>query len=207
MAGRGGRGRGRGRGFGGASNLPPMGLTFADIQSMSREGTALYPPMRPPVLEDITEDERRIAQTQIGFATRLRSSQYYLTEITKSDNLEKYSDRFLNTAKERPTLKRKGLNPEFFPSDIFETFFNPKKKAKHVKKKKQNINLDDVPDEGDDEEKSGEEKSDEGSQVPSDYDVEEEYDNDYADNYFDNGEGDDNDDLGDGDGGGGGDHD
>ena len=38
---RGGRGGGRG-GFGG-SNLPPMGLTFADIQSMSREGTALYP--------------------------------------------------------------------------------------------------------------------------------------------------------------------
>ena len=47
--GRGGRGGGRG-GFGGggrggfgAGNLPPMGLTFADIQSMSREQSALYP--------------------------------------------------------------------------------------------------------------------------------------------------------------------
>lgn len=41
---RGGRGSGRG-GFGarGAAGLPPMGLTFADIQSMSREATALYP--------------------------------------------------------------------------------------------------------------------------------------------------------------------
>lgn len=46
--GRGGRGGGRGgigggRGGFGAGNLPPMGLTFADIQSMSREATALYP--------------------------------------------------------------------------------------------------------------------------------------------------------------------
>lgn len=45
MSGRGGgRGRGRGGGRGGfGSSLPPMGLTFADIQSMSREATALYP--------------------------------------------------------------------------------------------------------------------------------------------------------------------
>ena len=46
---RGGRGGGRG-GFGGSSrggfgpsNLPPMGLTFADIQNMSREASELYP--------------------------------------------------------------------------------------------------------------------------------------------------------------------
>ena len=39
----GGRGRGRG-GFGGMSgNAPPMGLTFADIQNLSREATELYP--------------------------------------------------------------------------------------------------------------------------------------------------------------------
>ena len=40
--GRGWRGGGRG-GFGGASNLPPMGLSFADIQNLSREASALYP--------------------------------------------------------------------------------------------------------------------------------------------------------------------
>jgi hypothetical protein len=45
-----GRGGGRG-GFGGrssfgASNPPPMGLTYADIQAMSREQGALYP-VRP----------------------------------------------------------------------------------------------------------------------------------------------------------------
>ena len=44
---RGGRGR-RGGGFGGrggfgANNLPPMGLTFSDIQSMSREENEMYP--------------------------------------------------------------------------------------------------------------------------------------------------------------------
>jgi len=41
--GRGGFGRGGGRGGFGAGGLPPMGLTFADIQAMSKEGTALYP--------------------------------------------------------------------------------------------------------------------------------------------------------------------
>lgn len=43
--GRGGRGRGGfGRGRGGfAGNMPPMGLTFADLQSLSREEDALYP--------------------------------------------------------------------------------------------------------------------------------------------------------------------
>ncbi len=40
--GRGGRGGGRG-GFGGANNPPPMGLTFADLQNLSREATVLYP--------------------------------------------------------------------------------------------------------------------------------------------------------------------
>lgn len=40
--GRGGRGGGRG-GFGGANNPPPMGLTFADLQNLSREATELYP--------------------------------------------------------------------------------------------------------------------------------------------------------------------
>jgi DNA-directed RNA polymerase III subunit RPC7 len=44
---RGGRGATRG-GFGarggfGTSNPPPMGLTFADVQAMSREQSALYP--------------------------------------------------------------------------------------------------------------------------------------------------------------------
>lgn len=41
--GRGGGGRGRGRGGFGGGALPPMGLTFADLQSLSREATAMYP--------------------------------------------------------------------------------------------------------------------------------------------------------------------
>lgn len=42
--GRGGRSGFGGRGgFGGSGALPPMGLTYADVQSMSREATALYP--------------------------------------------------------------------------------------------------------------------------------------------------------------------
>ena len=42
----GGRGGFSGRASFGANNPPPMGLTFADIQAMSREQSALYP-VRP----------------------------------------------------------------------------------------------------------------------------------------------------------------
>jgi hypothetical protein len=37
-----------------------------------------------PVLTEISEEEKRIAQLQTGFATRLKSSPYYIVEVTKS---------------------------------------------------------------------------------------------------------------------------
>ncbi|KAF8069040.1 DNA-directed RNA polymerase III, subunit Rpc31 [Lyophyllum atratum] len=211
--GRGGRGGGRGGrgGFGGASALPPMGLSFADIQNLSREATAMYPPRRLPVFTEPTSEEERIADIQIGFATRLRNSQYYVVEKSKTTELPRYSDKYRPSVSAQPTLKRRDLNEAYFPPTIFDSYFNPKKKRKVVEGKigKPRMNLDEMGDE-DEEEKSGEERSDVGSQAAeSDYDVDEEYDNDYAENYFDNGENDDMDDLGGGGGdeGGGGDYD
>ncbi|KAL4245677.1 DNA-directed RNA polymerase III subunit [Abortiporus biennis] len=207
---RGGRGGGRG-GFGGGrggfgpSNLPPMGLTFADIQNMSREASALYPSMDPlPVLTEYSEEEKKISDLQLGFATRLRKSAYYIVEHTKSSELPRYSDKYRPSPASQPTLKRKDLHQPFFPQEIFEGYFNPKRrKTAERKGPKKRVNLDEIGDDGEDKDKSDEEGSQIGSQAAeSDYDVDEEYDNDYAENYFDNGEGDDNDDLG---GGGGGD--
>ncbi|KAI0296472.1 hypothetical protein BC826DRAFT_1091130 [Russula brevipes] len=177
---RAGRGGARG-GFGGrpsfgTNNPPPMGLTFADIQAMSREQSALYPPLEPlPALTEYSEEERHICDLQRGFAARLRASPYYVTEVAKS------------TAKD--------LHQPFFPQEVFEAYFDPRKKRKLEKKPARRVNLDDLEDDPEQEEKS--EASEAGSQaVEEDYDVDEEYDNDYADNYFDNGEGDDLDDLG-----------
>ncbi|KAJ3815207.1 DNA-directed RNA polymerase III, subunit Rpc31 [Lentinula aff. lateritia] len=204
MAGRGGRGGGRGRGRGfGAGALPPMGLSFADIQSMSREATALYPPMRAPVMNEPTEKEKRITQLQIEFTSRLRKSEYYLVESTKSTELPRYSDKYRPSTTSQPTLKRSDLHAPFFPPEIFEAFFNPKKKSKARKQtgQKRKLNLDEMLDD-DEANESAQEGSDAGgSQGEPDYDTEEEYDNDYADNYFDNGEGENFDDLGDGGGG------
>ncbi|KAJ3002362.1 hypothetical protein NUW54_g5722 [Trametes sanguinea] len=190
-----------------------MGLTFADIQSLSREESELYPPLEPlPLLTEYSEEERRIAELQIGFATRLRNSAYYLVEPTKSTDLPRYSDKYRPSPASQPTLKRKDLHQPFFPQEVFEEYFNPKKK-KLVRKKgsSKRINLDEMVDDGEDQEKTDEERSEVGSQQgEEDYDVEEEYDNDYAENYFDNGEGDDMDDLGGGggdEGGGGYDYD
>ncbi|KAF8636916.1 hypothetical protein AX17_003167 [Amanita inopinata Kibby_2008] len=208
--GRGGRGGTRRGGFGGPSSAPPMGLTFADIQNLSREATALYPPRRLPVYTQPSEDEKCIAQLQIGFATRLKSSPYYVVERTKSTELPRYSDKYRPSVASHPTLKRSDLHAPFFPTEIFEGYFNPRRKRKLTALKKATkvrFNLDEMANEDDEEKSLDDRESDVGSEEPqSDYDVDEEYDNDYAENYFDNGEGDDIDNLGDGggdDGGGG----
>ncbi|KAI6168496.1 DNA-directed RNA polymerase III, subunit Rpc31 [Pisolithus thermaeus] len=213
--------------------MPPMGLTFADVQAMSREADALYPPLDPlPVLLDYSEEEKRICELQNDFATRLRKSAYYVAEAVKSNELERFSDKYRQSPASQPTLRRVDLHAPFFPQEIFEGYFNPKKKRKSVllfsflepvvendvpntaekKPKVSRLHLDDFVDEdAEEQEKSGDEGSNPGSQqAESDYDVDEEYDNDYADNYFDNGEGDDLDDMvggGGGDDGGGGDWD
>ena len=79
-----------------------MGLTIADIQSLSREESALYPvcclfafkasprravtqPLEPlPLLTEYNDQEKRIAELQIGFSTRMRNSPYYIVETSKS---------------------------------------------------------------------------------------------------------------------------
>ncbi|KAF9522792.1 DNA-directed RNA polymerase III, subunit Rpc31 [Crepidotus variabilis] len=204
--GRGGRGGGRG-GFGGANNPPPMGLSFTDLQNLSREATALYPPTNLPVFSEPSSNEAKIAELQLSYAARLRRSPYYVIERTKTTELERYSDKYRPSVASQPTLKRKDLHEPFFPKEILEDYFNPKRKKKsttQAKAGKAKLNLDELAEDADDPEKSSEERSDAGSQVgqESDYDVDEEYDNDYAENYFDNGEGEDMDDVG---GGGGGD--
>ncbi|KAG6918375.1 hypothetical protein DXG01_015027 [Tephrocybe rancida] len=190
-----------------------MGLSFADIQNLSREATAMYPTRQLPVFTEISTQESRVAEIQIGFANRLRKSPYYVVEKTKSTELPRYSDKYRPSVAAQPTLNRKDLNEAFFPPIIFDSYFNPKKKRKAVETKvtgKPRMNLDEMGDD-EEEEKSGDDRSEVGSNAAeSDYDVDEEYDNDYAENYFDNGENDDMDDLGGGggdEGGGGGDYD
>ncbi|KAI0035813.1 DNA-directed RNA polymerase III, subunit Rpc31 [Vararia minispora EC-137] len=209
--GRGGFGGGRGA-LGGAGNPLPMGLTYQDVQSMNRDEDALYPPLEStPALTEYSANEKRICALQNGFAERLRRSPYCVVEPTKSADLEQYSDKHRILAANHPTLKRKDLHEPFFPREVFDGYFNPRKKRQTVHKSSKKINLDDLVDNADELERSDEERSEAAGSQPEeeDYDVDEEYDNDYAENYFDNGEGDDLDDLGGGGGGddGGGDYD
>lgn len=189
----------------------PIGVTFADIQNLSREASELYPPLEPlPVLSTISEKDKRIAGFQSGFVSRLEHSKYYVVEKHKSTDLQRYSDKYRPSVSSRPALRKGDLHAPFFPKALLEEYFNPSQNKK-TKRPQKRVNLDDLADDDDDAEKSDQE----GSQVVSegevsDYDVDEEYDNDYAENYFDNGEGDDMDDLGGGGGGdegGGGDYD
>ncbi|KAK0452294.1 hypothetical protein EV421DRAFT_1768179 [Armillaria borealis] len=84
--------------------------------------------MRPPVMSEFTEDEKKMCQYQIGYATRLKQSAYYIVETAKSKELPKYSDKYRLSSATQPKLKRKDLHQEFFPKDIFEDYFNPRRK-------------------------------------------------------------------------------
>lgn len=44
--------------------------------------------------------------------------------------LPRYSDKYRPSVTSQPTLKRKDLFAPYFPPDIFEGYFNPKKKRK-----------------------------------------------------------------------------
>jgi DNA-directed RNA polymerase III subunit RPC7 len=100
-----------------------------------------------PALTEYSKHEQRICELQIGFATRLRKSQYYLVEKTKSTGacsfdsikalrmnceveLPRYSDKYRPTPASRLTLKKKDLHRPFFPQQIFDDYFNPKNKRR-----------------------------------------------------------------------------
>ncbi|KAG8941359.1 hypothetical protein FRC03_004632, partial [Tulasnella sp. 419] len=146
------------------------------------------------------------------FGARLRHSAYYVVEETKTDQLERYSDKYKPAATMRPTLRAENLNKEFFPSLIWDAHFYSKRKLKSSKFSRKKAKLDwsklglegdGVADNGSD---KGSQEGDEenAEEAVEDYDEENDEDNDYENNYFDNGEEDNEDDLGDGGGGEGG---
>lgn len=45
-------------------------------------------------------------------------------------DLEHYSDRHRPELAAQPTLKRKELHEPFFPPDVFEGYFNPKRRRR-----------------------------------------------------------------------------
>lgn len=198
--------------------MPPMGLSFADIATLSKEPTALYPELSSmPVLSTITDDERTAWRYQDEVAAKLRRSAYYIVEETKSKEPPRYSDKYRINANTRPTLKESDLNKDFFPSQIWDIYFHPKKRKKSDTSGKQKgalaINFDalESAEAGDapgspTSSQGGKASGDEEEVVQGDYEDEE--DDDYNDNYFDNGEdGDEGDMGGGGDEGGGGDYD
>lgn len=99
------------------------------------------------MLTSISEEDRKICELQNGFAARLRTSPYYILESKKSDGtnpvtfsslallitppeLPRYSDKYRPSLASQPLLKRKDLHQPFFPSEIFDDYFNPKRRRK-----------------------------------------------------------------------------
>lgn len=48
-------------------------------------------------------------------------------------DLSRYSDKYRPSQAMQPTLSRKDLHQPFFPQEIFEDYFNPKRKKKSEK--------------------------------------------------------------------------
>lgn len=44
--------------------------------------------------------------------------------------LPRYSDKYRSATIDQPSLKRKDLHAPFFPPEVFEGFFNPRRKPK-----------------------------------------------------------------------------
>jgi len=125
-----GRGLGRGRGRGGGIDQP-IGGTWQELNALDIVPATLFPPVDPfPMLTDVTESELKSVSYQEEIIQRLRRSRYYIAEDVKNDDLPRYSDRYRATAETQPKLEPSDLNKIFFPSELWDTFFNPKTKPK-----------------------------------------------------------------------------
>jgi DNA-directed RNA polymerase III subunit RPC7 len=80
---------------------------------------------------------------QHRFAARLRTSAYYVTQANKPTGtsfyagdyrltyfteLERYADKYRPAAATQPKLERRELHQPFFPQEVFEAYFDPRKK-------------------------------------------------------------------------------
>lgn len=78
------------------------------------------------------DNEHKIVDLQLGFVKRLHESPYYIVERTRSNELPRYSDKYRPSQGSQPMLKKKDLNAEFFPREVFEDYFNPRRKRKRM---------------------------------------------------------------------------
>jgi DNA-directed RNA polymerase III subunit RPC7 len=65
-------------------------------------------------------------------ASQISLSSFFicLFPFSFSPELERYSDKYRPSAMSQPTLKRKDLHAPFFPPEVFEDYFNPKRNKK-----------------------------------------------------------------------------
>ncbi len=67
-----------------------------------------------PVLTEFTEEERQISELQLGFAARLRKSQYYVVEPSRSTGESRNLFRLLLRSTENLDLILKDRAPQIF---------------------------------------------------------------------------------------------
>lgn len=171
--------------------MPPMGLTFADMQAMRSMGSsALYPETKIKHMAAPSAAELEYARASNDLYEHIRLSPYNLpadaAEQSSGNEVERYSDRYkmkpsLVTNQDHLSTLKAIMNPEFFPAQVFD---GVRMRRTVQRKEKRKIDWDNAEnaEEDHEEEVEDEDEVDDG-----------EDDADYANQYFDNGEGDEDD--------------
>ncbi|KAL9934296.1 hypothetical protein V8E36_006752 [Tilletia maclaganii] len=234
---RGGRGGGGRFGRGAMGNGLGPTISFQDLQdvnALDKTPMKLYPEMHNlPSLGRISEREVRYAQYQLDYVREQRHSPYWVVQKEKkAQTLSRYSDRYRPAEQELPSLKTVNMNKDFFPGEVWDSYMEgivrreratARIQARSAPSGSRLSALDrltegnaagGLEDDDDDSRRARleAEKQDAGDEEQNRElmgEYEDEEDDDYVYSYFDNGEGADEDGLGDGGGGddGGGDYD
>lgn len=69
----------------------------------------------------LSKRRSRVVRVSLKYLLKLKNERYTL-------ELPRYSDKYRPTLFAQPTLKRKELHEPFFPAELLEGYFNPKRR-------------------------------------------------------------------------------
>lgn len=134
--GRGGYGRGGGRGArAGASNLPPMGLSFQELGTLDKSPSKLYPETNTiPHMEKPDDKELKYASYQLRYLQEQKTSPYWpVLEQRTQANLTRFTDRYRPESHDPPSLRSVHMQKEVFPKGLWESFMEGETKREELK--------------------------------------------------------------------------
>ncbi len=129
--------------------MPPMGLSFQELNTLDKSPSKLYPePPTVPRMERPDDKEIRYASYQLMYLQEQKTSAYWpVLEQRKQGDLTRFSDRYRPESQDLPSLKSINLQKEVFPKGLWDSFMEGETKKEELKAKKKarrKINWDSI---------------------------------------------------------------